>query len=429
MVFGWGKKKPESKPEPQIETVPKSRDVSISDVPKIVDDLQYVREKQAILEIKNLRNSTSPLIDELKSICTHLEDDSLKVDDIDKHLAIIVVRGKQQVIDIMKKEINTLVEISSIDDAKKLDHYLDHILKKVGDVLGRQTRVIHIFAKKYANQLKNNLEVIQNNQKEIHSLLENYDENNNLANRIKEDVKEFSNLGNQKSELESKINNVNSEIQTQDKKLANITSSIEEIKSSSEYQKFQDSKKLYDNFVAKKSDIIDSITMQFTKISRPLSRYEYASSLDKEQKSILTKLNETPFDVMSPENKDGIIIILENIKKSISSGSISVKDQDKTLEYITETEEMLEGFIKSVSEFHQKCQEIKSETKNLEPISLSDLTEQQSKTSDSIVDLKQKLDMFQTEIKSIDDSFPKIKSQIEKNLRLQSKSEYRISAS
>ena len=121
MVFGWGKKKPETKPEPQIETVSQSRDVSIPDVPKIVDDLQYVREKQAILEIKNLRNSTSPLIDELKSICTHLEDDSLKVDDIDKHLAIIVVRGKQQVIDIMKKEINTLVEISSIDDAKKLD--------------------------------------------------------------------------------------------------------------------------------------------------------------------------------------------------------------------------------------------------------------------------------------------------------------------
>ena len=257
-------------------------------------------------------------------------------------------------------------------------------------------------------------------------MLENYDENNHLANRIKEDVKEISNLENQKSELESKINHINNQIQTQDKKLSSTTTSIEKIKSSSEYQKFQESEKQYVDFVSKKSDIVDSISMQFTKISRPLSRYEYASSLDKEQKSILTQLNENPFDVMSPKNKDGIIIILENIKKSISSGSISVKDQDKTLEYITETEEMLEGFIKSVSEFHNTCQEIKSQTKNLEPKSLSDLTVQQSKISDSIADDKQKLEMFQTEIKSIDDSFPKIKSQIEKNLRLQSKSEYHI---
>jgi hypothetical protein len=36
MVFGWGKKKPESKPEPQIETVPQSRDVSISDFQKLL---------------------------------------------------------------------------------------------------------------------------------------------------------------------------------------------------------------------------------------------------------------------------------------------------------------------------------------------------------------------------------------------------------
>ena len=33
-------------------------------------------------------------------------EDNLKVDDIDKHLAIIVVRGKKQVIDVIKKGCN-----------------------------------------------------------------------------------------------------------------------------------------------------------------------------------------------------------------------------------------------------------------------------------------------------------------------------------
>jgi len=83
-----------------------------------------------------------------------LAKDNLNVDDIDKHLAIIVVRGKKQVIDVIKKDVVHLPEILSIDDVKKLNSSLNQILKKVGDVLGRQTRVIHIFAKKIRNSVK-----------------------------------------------------------------------------------------------------------------------------------------------------------------------------------------------------------------------------------------------------------------------------------
>ena len=63
---------------------------------------------------------------------------SLNIDDIDKHLAIIVVRGKKQVIDIIKKGVVHLPKISSLEDAEELNLVLSQTLKKVGDVLGRQ---------------------------------------------------------------------------------------------------------------------------------------------------------------------------------------------------------------------------------------------------------------------------------------------------
>ncbi|MDC4231847.1 MAG: exonuclease SbcC, partial [Nitrosopumilus sp.] len=160
MVFGWGKKKPEERP---INEIPRQKDVKLPDIPKIVADLNQLRTSQTTSEIKHLRKNTEPLIDDLLKIGKVLEKDNLNVDDIDKHLAIIVVRGKKQVIDSIKKDVVHLPDISSIDDAKKLDHSLNLILKKVGDVLGRQTRVIHIFAKKYAAQLKENLEVMNKN--------------------------------------------------------------------------------------------------------------------------------------------------------------------------------------------------------------------------------------------------------------------------
>ena len=82
----------------------------------MLSDLQNLRKSQAISEIKHLRNSTQPLIDELSKIGNSLEKDTLSVEDIDKHLAIIVVRGKKQVIQVIKKDVVPLPHVTDIDD-------------------------------------------------------------------------------------------------------------------------------------------------------------------------------------------------------------------------------------------------------------------------------------------------------------------------
>ena len=196
MVFGWGNKKPV---EPtRVERTSTNQNISLSDVPQIISDLSKLRESQTLSEIKNLRNDTAPLIDDLMKLGIVLEKDDLKVDNIDKHLAIIVVRGKQQVIDILKKDVKNLMQVSTMDDAKKLDYFLNQLLKKVGDVLGRQTRVIHIFAKKYANQLTNNLKIMNENSANISKLLKHFastqstfDEITQMLNKIKSHNREL----------------------------------------------------------------------------------------------------------------------------------------------------------------------------------------------------------------------------------------------
>ena len=330
MVFGWGKKKKEEIP---VKEIPLEKEVPLSDVLKIVADLRELRKSQTISEIKHLRNGTEPLIEDLIKIGNVLEKDNLQVDDIDKHLAIIVVRGKKQVIDIIKKGVTPLPQISSINDAENLGSSLGQVLKKVGDVLGRQTRVIHIFAKKYANQLKENLEIMNSNHAEILKLLKNYNSTEDASNEIAESLKNIDLLKKRRIEKNQKILETNHNLESFDEKITSLENSIQKIKSSEDYKKYVDLKNMLDSFTNQKQKIKNEINTQFTKISRPLSRYEYGSSLDKDQKNILTKLVEEPFDVMLPQNKDSVIVILENVRKGISSGSISVKDVDKSLSY------------------------------------------------------------------------------------------------
>jgi DNA repair exonuclease SbcCD ATPase subunit len=424
MVFGWGKKKQEVPKE-----APNDKTINLSDVPKIVTELQQLRQSQALSDIKHLRDATVPLIDDLTNIGKVLEKDNLNVDDIDKHLAIIVVRGKKQVIDIIKKGVTSIPKISSIVDAQELDSVLNQILKKVGDVLGRQTRVIHIFAKKYAEQLKNNLEVMNKNHYEIHDILKNFDTTKIISNEIMNVLSEIKNLQETRMQNEKKIVEINSNLSSLDKKISSIQSSIEEIKSSDNYRKYVELEKSLDEFKTQKIKIKNDIDAQFTKISRPLNRYEYASSLDKDQKNLLTKLNTDPFDVLTPKNKDSIIVILENVRKAVSSSSISVKDVDKTLAQITETEEALDGFLKQVLEYFKKYEQLKNDLNSLKPKSLTSLENDLEKNISFKEDYEIKSETIKNEIEEIRLKIPQLVSEIEDKLRKFSNTKYILDSS
>jgi len=423
MVFGWGKKKQKETP---LGVTLQEKEVQLPDVPKIVDDLNQLRKSQIISEIKHLRNNTEPLIDDLMKIGNLLAKDNLNVDDIDKHLAIIVVRGKKQVIDVIKKDVVHLPEILSIDDVKKLNSSLNQILKKVGDVLGRQTRVIHIFAKKYATQLKENLAVMNKNQSEILKLLKNYDSAKSTSNEIIDALNQIKTQKERRLEKNQKIEDANQTTQSLDEKILSIQNSIEELKSSDNFKKYVDLKKTLDAFSAQKSKIKNEIDTQFTKISRPLSRYEYGSSLDKEQKNLLTKLVEDPFNVILPQNTDSIIVILENVRKGISSGSISVKDTDKSLSQITETEEALDGFVKQILEYSEKHEKMESDLNSLNPDELVSLENELAKNISFKEDSQLKSETFQGEIDEIDSKIPKLVSEIEEKLRQFSNTKYTV---
>jgi predicted nucleic acid-binding Zn-ribbon protein len=395
-------------------------------VPKIVSDLSSLRKSQTLAEINNLRNNTEPLIGDLIKIGNLLEKDDLNMADVDKHLAIIVVRGKKQVIDMIKKDVVSLPKISSFDDAEKLDSVLNQILKKVGDVLGRQTRVIHIFAKKYASQLKDNLEVMNKNHSEISKLLKNYESTKSLSDEIDHAITQIKNSSDLRKEISQKIADTNEYLISIKEKITTIQNSIDKIKSSVNYVKYLALKNDLEQFTDQKLKIKNQINTQFTKISRPLSRYEYASSLDKDQKSILSSLVSEPFDVISSDNKDSIIIILENVRKGISSGSISVKDVDKTSSQITETEESLDGFVSQISNYHKKYEEMKNNVNSLMPNDLVSLESDLDKNSSLVSDSEMKSKTFQGEIDEIDSKIPKLVSEIEQKLRQFSNTRYTV---
>ena len=151
--------------------------------------------------------------------------------------------------------------------------------------------------------------------------------------------------------------------------------------------------------------------------------------MDKEQTRILSTLVDNPFDALIAANLDSIILILENIRKGISSGSISVKDTQKTMSQLTETEESLDGFIKKVSEYSTIFDSMDADLKNLKPQNLTSTENDILKTGESENDARQKSKIILSEISEIESQIPQLISKIENKLQIFSSTRYTISKS
>ncbi len=420
MVFGWGKKK-----EKKHQEIHKEKQISLDAIPKTVEDILHLRTTQMLSEIQSLRDITNPLIEELAKIGQTLEKDNLDVDDIDKHLRIIVVRGKKQVIDVIKKDISNLPKVSTFDDAKNLNDTLNQVLKKIGDVLGRQTRVIHIFAKKYAEQLKEILAQMNSNHFEIRQLIKNYEDTETHFNEIIGLLKTISTCEHEIKHNEMRISELKTNIESLENKITSLNNSIEEIKSSKEYKKYANLKDSLASLDSNRHNIKNQIDSQFTKISRPLGRYEYISS-DKEQKNLLTKLIEDPMSVLSSKNKDLIIIILENVRKGILSDSISVKDVDKSMNQITETVEMIDYFIKLVTESREKIHNVENKMNQFDVDDLNNFKKDLERALHEKEDKILKIHSFENETNQARSRISMLLTEIENKLQTFSNVQYTL---
>ncbi len=352
MVFGFGKKKtPEQQPTIPAETLKK---ISLEEIPGILQEIEAPQTAHAVEIAKTTKSDVEAHRKKILGLILHLESDGLKLDDVDKNLSVIVKRGKSEIVSTIKKETATvLTNATKYDQAVLLNLEISQMLKKMGDVLGHNSRIIHIFAKKYADNLKEEIAKVAKSRNQLQlsiNTIENFRSEGKAIDDLSQKITE------QRIEIAQKIERL-SEVELETKSLKDTISSLEkqihEMKSSEGHTKFLEIKNKIDSMSSEKSDVKSVIDFQFSKISRPLGRYSYISSFEKPVRMMMDELLANPYEVISQHNKDSIIHILGAVEKSVISGSISVKDSEKSIEQVQETISKLDEFI-SLKEAYSK---------------------------------------------------------------------------
>ena len=364
----------------------------------------------------------------LLKIANELSEDELDPDKLDPHFQIMVNRGKKEVISSIKKEFaNPFPDINSPDDIMRFKKATTAGIKKVGDMLGKHSRVIHIFAKKYAKKLKEDLENLTENLKDVDELIDNFNNTENSVQTINELLSSRNKTLEKLSKQNSRMNELKSSITDKNEKITKFKNEIKEIKSSSDYKTYLDVKSQLSDCDSEEVKIRHHVNDEFTKISRPLGKFVHISSHDKELKDLTAKLASTPYDVLDIDNISGIKKILDYIVTGIDSGSVSVKDISKSKDSVAEIKNLIPSLISIKEKFETKKHELIIKLENFDSKSLQTAENNLKREESNISDTLSKLKIFEDENLDLTHSLPTILHQIERNLKDVTSTSYTIS--
>jgi len=404
MVFGWGKKKTQQYEE---DITSREKEIFLTEIPDIIKQLKSIKEKTVISETSIFRNKIKSNCDSILKTVGDFEHASIKSEDLDPHLYTILQRGKKQVVSTINQECTVnFPDIISLNEVLTFHKLSTRMLKKIGDMVGRQSTVLHTLANKFANRLKDDLINLKDGNDEIQTLIDNHINFEDKTNEILENIDKYNQseksvvvMNNNQKQMKKNMKDLSSAIQ-------HDMDEIESIKSSKEYTNFSKVQENIGNLSVGMYKIKNDIEIQFTKISRPLNKYVYITSLGKLEKKLLEDLANNPFDIISKTSKQDITKILELVRNSVQSGAVSVKDVNKSLLHIDETLEKLDSFLRKISEHNQLKDNLENDLKNYNFENLRQNELKLRKHQDDKSKTESKTESLHVEIDNVNESLP-----------------------
>lgn len=414
MVFGWGKKKQET-------TDVQKASLALNEIDSILLSKKEDLRKKITTQSKPLFSEIQSELNSIYKIIDHLKSDNLKVDDIEKILRIIVVRAKTEVIEIISKESERPIpQISTFDDVLRASDVASHTLKKIGDVLGKNSRVIHVFAKKYAQELKDHLALVTKNHVIITKMLGEYSTLESSADLIKDTIAKIDSISRQFQDSSSHLSKLRETHSSAESLYTSTQKQIADARQSSEHVQFLELQNKVKQIKAQEDALDKEIDDEFSKVSRSLGKYVYVTSLDKPLKSILERLVERPSKLVGTESTESIKTILESCMKGIVSGTVSVKEVDKSVDQITSLLSSVDGLVSKKTHIKSQIEQIEQNIAQFDQAKLSTLEKQMVKSKSDQEDAKTKIKNLQQDLEQVasqkQDLLKKLSNMLEKTL-------------
>ena len=334
--FGLFKKK-DSDEKPTLDesriAMVSSDTLSIEAAQELLRALESEKVQQLSARLRDIRESAAESMKVIDSLAADMEREKIKLEGMEQRLRTIVENSKRTVVSSLRREVSlNLPDPESANDAKKFKERFESMMKRFGEVSGSHSKMLNTFMKKHSGKMKGEFESLTKLLNNAKVIISEFDQNRapivKCSNMLNIVLQKISSL----KLSETYAENMEKDIQENQRYLEEAQSILLKLRASSEFEQAA--------IIAQ--DIIQAENQQeqlnmyikdlFSRLSRAFTKYSYG--LTRETELLLRTMSDEPWKVVGENDISPYSSLLVEIRKSITSGKIQLKDSDKILQYI-----------------------------------------------------------------------------------------------
>jgi peptide methionine sulfoxide reductase MsrA len=361
--FGIFKKKPNdiASAEHSIPT-PASDTLSIQQAQDLLQSLEAVKVKELSASLAPIKESAAESLKVIDTLAKEMDRENIKLEDVERRLKSVVEHSKTTVVSSLRREASLELPFpQSANDAKKFKERFENMMKRFGEVSGSHSKVLNAFMKKHSGKIKDEFEFLTKLLNETRAIISEFDRNREpiirCENTLNTALQKISSI----NLAESSAKNIEKEIEDIERELKNVENELAVASASNEFE--QASIRVRDIAEAerKQEEFHAQIRDLFSHLSRAFTKYSYG--ITKETERRLETMSNEPWQILYEKNVTPYSSLLLEIRKSIDSGQIQLKDSDKVLQYI-------DTILESLPDLQYKAQTFKTEINSFRQLNI-----------------------------------------------------------
>ena len=334
--------------------------ITIEDAIKELEKSEGRISKNLLINLEKTFEDTNLAFQRINIIAEEL--DAEVIDTEEEKLMPLVQNTKNTIVRALKRESSNILPIpKTFEDFIKYKDSVDASINRFGEVTSSHSRIVNTFMKKHANSLRGELKRISDSSEKLNDEYEQITDERKMIEQCR------SNLLGMHSKIDE-INRTNIAIKNLDQKIRQLQEGkdrrekeINSIKSSSDYSKclkYLQEKEEIDKRRKKSINELYEISSHLTKAA---NKYSYGLSRGTVEK-IDTIVNK-PSEIVSKTNMSEYITLLKDIKESVRSNKIVLKDSKKVLQYFDMLMDELPKFKSEIKELDSRVDRLKDKDK------------------------------------------------------------------
>ena len=352
--FGLFKKKPSDiPPSEQSIPVPTTDRLSIRQAQDLLESLESVKVKELCSALTRIKESAVRSMKVIDTLANDMDREKIKLEELELKLKSVVEHSKRTVVSSLKREASSELPFpQTANDAKKFKERFENMMKRFGEVSGSHSKVLNAFMKKHSGKMKEEFEQLTKLLNETRKLTADFDRDLEPINRCENMLNTALQKASSIKLAESSAKKIGNDIRDIESEMKRLKTELDALSSSHEYeqasvslQKVAEAKKKQEDFHSKIKDL-------FSHLSRAFTKYSYGITRETERR--LKTMSDQPWEILYQDNVSPYSSLLEEIRKSIISGQIQLKDSDKVLQYS-------DIILKSLPDLQRNAQTIQTE--------------------------------------------------------------------